>query len=240
MNTKILEDIGFTKNETKVYLALLELGICSVTKISAKSKVNRTNIYDCLNKLLEKGVVSYIMTGDTKLFEAANPQTLLNLLKEKEMRLNSILPELIMKDKLAEKKSSAQIFEGVVALRNMMNHFLDKNEDRFAYGGPNKASQVLSPHFLTNYHNRRVEKKITFNMIYNSDVQERRDFLNRLDYTEARFLPQEFDSPVTTTICGDEVVLFLYADNPLIIQIKNAEIAKAYKRYFDILWDKSK
>ena len=35
MDTKLLENLGFTKNEIKVYLALLELGTTSAGKIPA-------------------------------------------------------------------------------------------------------------------------------------------------------------------------------------------------------------
>ena len=56
-------------------------------------------------------------------------------------------------------------------------------------------------------------------------------------YTETKYSAPECDSPVSTTVCGDEVVMTLYDDTPLTIQIKNAKIAQAYKRYFDILWN---
>ena len=77
-------------------------------------------------------------------------------------------------------------------------------------------------------------------MIYNSDAKERVKWLNKKEGTESRCLPQESDSPVSTTICGDEVVMTLYTKSPLTIQIKNAEIAKAYKQYFDVLWGLAK
>jgi sugar-specific transcriptional regulator TrmB len=234
---KILEELGFCKNEAKIYLTLLELGASTVTKISSKCKINRSNIYDCLNKLIEKGVVSYFMEKDTKLFEAIDPVLLINILKEKEIKLNSIMPELKLYNQFAKKKSEAHIFEGIVAVRNMFNHFLDIGKPRYAYGAPITASKMLGDYFLENHHRRRIEKKIELYLIYNSDAKARIKFLNSLDYTESRYLPKEYDSPVTTSICGNEVVLFLYSDNPLVIQIKNEMVAKAYKRYFDILWN---
>ncbi len=233
---KVLGELGFSKNESKVYLALLELGACTVTQISSKTKINRTNIYDCLNKLIEKGAVSYFMEKDSKLFQAGDPEILVNLLKDKEIKLNSIMPQLKLHNELSKKKSEAHIFEGIVAVRNMLNHFLEIGKPRYAYGAPIAASKMLSSHFLENYHRRRVKKKLEFYMIYNSDAKERIKLLNSLDHTEARFLPKEYDSPVTTNICGDEVVLVLYSEDPIVIQIKNEQIAKAYKKYFDLLW----
>ena len=233
---EILEEVGFSKNEAKVYLALLELGSTTVTRISSKSKVNRTNIYDCLTKLIARGLVSYFSEKDTKYFQAADPELLTNILKEKELKLNSILPELKLHNQQAQKKNEAHIFEGIVAIRNMLNHFLDIGKPRYAYGAPLQASIMVGDYFLEAYHKRRIAQKLQLKMIYNSDAKERITFLNSLDYTEARFLLKEYDSPVTTTICGDEVVFFLYSNKPTTIQIRNEQMATAYKKYFDLLW----
>lgn len=99
---------------------------------------------------------------------------------------------------------------------------------------------MISKFFLENYHRRRCKAKIPMKMIYNSDAKERIKWLNKQCGTESRYLAPEYDSPVSTTICGDEVVMTLYSKSPLTIQIKNAEIAKAYKQYFEVLWGLAK
>ena len=53
METKILEEIGLTQNESKVYLSLIELGSSSVTQIIQKSGLHRAVVYDLLERLLE-------------------------------------------------------------------------------------------------------------------------------------------------------------------------------------------
>ena len=55
-------------------------------------------------------------------------------------------------------------------------------------------------------------------------------------YTYAKYLPRMKNSPVSTNICGDEIVFILWSDSPYIIKIKNNEIADSYKNYFDLLW----
>lgn len=76
--------------------------------------------------------------------------------------------------------------------------------------------------------------------IYNVDAKERIDYLNSLPYTEARYLPQEYSSPVATEVCGDHVNLILWDKDAIVIQIESKEIAKAYKKYFYLLWDLAK
>ena len=53
-----LTGLGLTNHEITVYLALLELGSAKVVEIANKCKLHRPNVYDALQKLIEKGVQS--------------------------------------------------------------------------------------------------------------------------------------------------------------------------------------
>jgi DNA-binding transcriptional regulator GbsR (MarR family) len=239
MDENILEEIGLSKNEAKVYLSLIYLGCTTAGKIAKHSKVPRPNVYDALERLQEKGLVSHVMKDEKMHFEASEPSALMNLLKEREARLNEIMPKLVLNQQMA-KGSEAHIFEGMKAAKNMFLHFLDINETLYVYGAPQIAITLAKP-FLENFHLRRAERKMWQKHIYNSDAAERIKWINKnLPYTEARALPKEYDAPITTHICGDEVVFILWQANPLVIQIKNKELAKAYKGYFDILWSRAK
>ena len=63
MNTKVLEDLGLTKSEIKVYLSLLSLGPSSAGAILQKAKIQNSVLHFSLNNLIEKGLVSYIKKG---------------------------------------------------------------------------------------------------------------------------------------------------------------------------------
>lgn len=240
MNENILGEVGLSKNESKVFLTLLELGATTAGKIAEKSAVHRTNVYDALERLTEKGLVAHVTKGKTTLFEATDPKILMNILKEKETKLQSIMPQMLLNKQMASSKSEAHIYEGIVAVRNILNHFLELGQTRYAYGAPKLASEMISKYFLENYHRRRVKQKIGLELIYNSDAKERMHLLNKLPYTESKYLEPQYDSPVTTCVCDSEVVMILYQKNPLVIQIKNPDIAKAYKKYFDLLWKLAK
>ncbi|MBW2965687.1 hypothetical protein KY342_01130, partial [Candidatus Woesearchaeota archaeon] len=116
MNEQILRDIGLSMNESKVFLALVELGQNTVGNISKKCKVHRTNVYDSLEKLKEKDLVVCIEKQGTKYFDAKNPKELISLLKKKEEKLKQILPQFLLDYKLAGKKTEAHIFEGMQAM----------------------------------------------------------------------------------------------------------------------------
>ena len=84
MNKEIFKQIGFTDGETKVYLALLKLGSTTAGPLTHKSRVSRSKVYEILERLMEKGLVSFIIKEKTKYFQAAEPSKIQDYLEKKE------------------------------------------------------------------------------------------------------------------------------------------------------------
>ena len=84
MKKEILYELGLSKNEVEVYLCLLKLGNSTAIRIAQSSKIHRPNVYDALDKLVNKGLVAYYMQEDTKHYEVSDPNQLMNLLELKE------------------------------------------------------------------------------------------------------------------------------------------------------------
>ena len=84
---EILEELGLTKNESKVYEILIEFGILSAAEVSAKSTVSYSKIYNILDSLIAKGLVS-IIPEKTKKFSPSSPESFVKLIEEKERKLH--------------------------------------------------------------------------------------------------------------------------------------------------------
>ena len=67
-----LTKLGLTLNEAKVYFALLELGSTNAGEIIKKTKLHRNIVYDKLDKLIEKGLVSFVTIKNIKQFEVTS------------------------------------------------------------------------------------------------------------------------------------------------------------------------
>ena len=236
----VLESLGLSKNESRVYLTLLEIGPSTAVRIATKSKVHRTNTYETLDRLTEKGLATFIIRDKKKVFEAAEPKALMTQLKEKESHLQEILPQLSIKHEHSRDKTKAHVHKSVSSIKTILNGFLEKRQPMLVYGVPKEAPEILGP-WLAPHHKKRMAKKIRMEHIYNEDAIDRINELNKMSFTEARSLPKEFDSPVSTEICGDEVAI-IYWDKkkPLIIHIQDEKIAESYKRYFKLLWGVAK
>lgn len=237
---KTLEDCGLSKNDAKVYLTLLHEGASSATVISKKSGLFRSNVYMALERLKEEGLVSEMFAEKKRLFQASDPSVLQTIIDEKRVRLQNIIPQLKIDHKLANKQM-VEVLKGASALRNIFKHYVDLKKDIFAFGIPKHTVDVIGRIFQTDFiHKNRAENKQWMYHIYNSDALDRIKFLNTLPYTKACHLDPEFDCPVMTIVCGDEMSITSLDGDVTIVVIRNKELALVYKKYFDVLWEKAK
>ena len=84
-----LGNLGLTKVEAKVYLELLKIGSTKTGPLVKKTGLHRATVYDVLKRLIEKGLVNYITKENTKHFQAIDPHSLLDLLKEEQIELDN-------------------------------------------------------------------------------------------------------------------------------------------------------
>jgi len=127
-----------------------------------------------------------------------------------------------------------RIIEGEQGWRNLLNEFIEIGEERIVYGIPKEANQLED--FFKEYHKKRAKKKLMLRHLFNFDARERLKVTNKLPYTESKYLPKEFDQPVSTSICGSIIAITVYNKNNITtLVIDNQDIAKAYKN-FEFLW----
>ena len=94
MNTATLENIGLTRNQAEVYLALLKLGSATAQQVIKESGLHRSPVYDALEKLQEQGLVSSVVKDFKQYFQAVSPKKLYSYLEEKKQELTEAMPEL--------------------------------------------------------------------------------------------------------------------------------------------------
>ena len=174
---------------------------------------------------------------------AAPPPSLKNIFNEKKIKLNKIIPQLELSGTLNKGKHNVQVFEGYDYIRNMFLHFLEIGEDILDLNVPKFVLESMGSYFQSEIHKRRATNKQKMYHIYNKDALERIKFLNTLPYTYAGYLDDSNDQNVTTTICGDEVAIQVYYEDPkhkpMTILINNKDIADSYRSNFFILWEKA-
>ncbi|MFA5992962.1 MAG: helix-turn-helix domain-containing protein [Candidatus Pacearchaeota archaeon] len=237
---EILELIGLSKNEIIVYLDLISHNHSSALEISKRTKIHRSNTYDSIRTLIEKGFLSETIKDNKRIFNAIEPHKIKNYIKQKEHEFDLILPELTNLKQNENNPGTINISQGPFAAREALLDLLKLRNPIFVYGASKEAVETFGEGFLKEFHKERIKNKIHMKHIYNKNAQERISYLNKLKFTEARALPEKYDSSVSTNICEDFILLLIFSKPVLVIKIKNKEIAESYKKYFDLIWKSAK
>jgi len=248
MDIKILEKSGFTQGEIRIYLALLEIGETSTGAIIKKSKITGSKVYEILEKLIEKGLVSYIIRKKTKYFQASSPKRLLDYINKKEQGLKrerkeieSIIPRLEELQKSKQKTQASQIFEGYEGIKTVFSMILEnmkKGEEYYAFSIGEELKDENVRLFLQNYHLKRISKKIKVKIIANSNEKKSFSGLSRLKGLEIKYHKNPF--PTGVFIFKDYVATLKFKDKPTAFLIKSGQIADSYRSFFEGLWEESK
>ncbi len=232
--------IGLTEGEAKVYIAMIELGSSTVGPIVKKSGVAYSNVYDILNRLMDKGVATYILKSKTKYFQAVSPSNLLVYLEKKEAELNQqkkalkkALPQL---ESLQEfkAKQEAEIFVGKKGLRaayeKLFTTVNKDEEDLFFYIYHPEYGKEADLFYLSI---QEIIKKLPIRGISNTEGRESL-FAQSVDFIRYRFV--DFPIPGNLEVCGDKT-LFVSWEKPTIgVLITSKSIADNLRNYFDTVW----
>jgi sugar-specific transcriptional regulator TrmB len=214
-----------------------------VTAILQKSGLHRAVVYDILERLVEKGLVSQIVSEKKKFFEAANPSRLKEMLKEKENKLDLILPNLLDMANFGS-KLDVKTYKGKEGIKNVFEDILKESPKEWLSIGSSGETSKLLPYFLEHFHKARIKNgtKVRGLMIISRNSEKRKEDLSRLKLTELRFLPKEFKTPSVMNLYANKIALYSSTEEnvPFIILIENKEMAKSFKEYFECMWKVSK
>ena len=86
-----MKEIGLTKAEIDVYLILLKSEQMIASEITKQVQMQRPNVYDALERLIEKGLVNYVIKKNLKFFKATPPEKLRDYMDGLWLKLNRIL-----------------------------------------------------------------------------------------------------------------------------------------------------
>jgi HTH-type transcriptional regulator, sugar sensing transcriptional regulator len=244
MDKNVLEEIGLTKSEINVYLALLELGSSSTGKIVDKSRVSSSKIYEILDKLMQKGLVSFIIKSGIKHFEAAPPKRIMDYMKEKEENLNkqkdklkSLIPQLELKQYMVKSKSEATIFKGLKGAETAFKHMINsmkKGDEWIAFVVDFKDKKYYD--LLTRLHKIRSENGFKSRIILNEKHKKAGEERERLPNTEIKYVSDDFQTSAVVNVAGNITLLNIMAQEITVFMIENKDAANSFRNQFEKLW----
>ena len=124
MNTEPLAKLGLQESEIKIYLALLKKGLSTATQISQYTGLNRSHIYDKLDILLEKGLISFVIKNNVKYFKSSNPERILDYIKEIQTNIQKIIPDLNKIKDVSKPKTVVELYQGKEGMKTVLKDII--------------------------------------------------------------------------------------------------------------------
>lgn len=230
-----LNAAGLTENEASIYTTLLEISEGNVTEIAKRTGIHRRNVYDILQRLANKGLVSYIAVEGVKKYVANNPQRLIELVEEKKKMISEEMPKLHQMFSQNAERKSTQFLIGKNGIRYVLDEQLRMKKEILVLGGSYEAEEMMKFYF-PKFHNMRKERKIRMRMIYSGKSQLKKQNLPIFDFKK---MPEGKGGDIAVNIYGDNTALIMWNEkNPFAILIHEKAVADNFKDYFEFIWSK--
>jgi sugar-specific transcriptional regulator TrmB len=244
MDARELEKLGLNRNESKVYLALLGKGQATASELVKFLGVHRNIIYDNLEKLIEKGLVSYLTEGTKRKFSAENPEAIIEFLNTKKENLEEeitvakmMLPEIAAILSKNKERQEAALFRGIKGIKKILSEILNAKEF-WVMGVSNESVSTLGETYWENFNKKISSFKIKENLLFNSNFENMVGVKNTA-YRKHKILPSQLTQPTEIMMFDNKVVIIVYAESPLAILIDNSQLFNTFRKQFDFLWSLS-
>jgi len=236
-----LQEIGLTKNEAKVYSALLELGSTTAGKLIKKANLHRNIVYDNLEKLTKKGLVSYVIMKGIKHFEATQAGELRAYIEKqkkeilaRERKVDVLLPLIEQKRKEILRPAEAAIYKGKKGLKTVLEQVLSPKYELLIFATGWGMKQTMGSYYYQ-WHNKLKEKRVKGRAVLSRKMKQKEAFPYKIRYVSEKFM-----LPSTIIVYGNKVINVIWQEEPLTIVIESEEAAQSYKTYFELLWNLAK
>jgi sugar-specific transcriptional regulator TrmB len=234
-----LRKAGLTENELNIYSCLLEIGAMPAGKISRRTGLHRRVIYDTVERLIQKGIIGYILENNRKIFQAANPSRFLEIIEEEKRQVQEVMPEMLSMFNSAKEKQKEDtlFFRGKNGLKAVFEDQLAEGKEILIVDTSNVAYEMFEIYFHW-FDKRRKHGKIPVKIIFNESEKKEKP---KIPMAEIKYLPKEYSNPSAINIYGDNVAIIHWnKQNPFVVLIRQKEIADGYRKYFELMWKSAK
>jgi predicted transcriptional regulator len=241
MDISILEDLGLTNSEIKVYMALLRLGNANSVQTIDASGLQSSVVFRALTSLIEKGLLNYILEGRRKIYQATDPKNFINFIDDKKRRFEKILPELQKEQNISKNKEVATVYKGIRGIKEIYAIMREtKGKEYNSFGGGKPCEDLLGADWWKNHHLKRIDLKLTARQVFDETVREAGKWNNTQPFSKVRFMSKEFEQLQETTIVGDKVSICVFTQNSYGFLIHDKVVADGYRKQFELLWKSAK
>ncbi len=237
MLSTILENIGLTNKEAKVYLAALEVGTSPISKIATKAKINRVTTYDITEKLIKRGLINFFTKAKIKFFTATDPEIVVNEYNKRMEDLQKALPELkrLHGETIHPK---VRYYEGLEGIKSIYADTLTSKTEILNYCNSKETRREWAA-YDDEYVKERANRKIFLRGIAPNDEYGKLAHAQDEQFLrEIRLSSKElYNFTNEINIYDDKVAIISFKDELIGMIIESPEIANTQRALFAMIWE---
>lgn len=233
MDYSILEQIGLTPAEIKVYIALLKRGTTTAGPLLDETALQNSTLHKTLHKLIKDGLASFAVKGKIRHYRAVDPSIILKIMKARQTEFTELLPQLKMLQMPIERQD-VEVYEGFKGLENMLYQFINgaKKGDEFlffAFYTKNREDQDRIFEFYADFAKDRKKLGIVTKGIIPTNLKD--EFLRTGRETKnIRFV--DFPVLLNISIFKNRVIFTPWQDKEISFLVYSKQLAESFRQYF--------
>ena len=244
---KSLQELGLNKNESLVYRELLKTGLTTAGPLVKTSKLHRQLVYLALERLQGMGLVTVLEKQRRKHFQASSPENLIKNIDRDRAVAEKLVPELQALQFLSKDRLEVKVLYGRKAFMESIYDVVESAErtDKVMriVGGANSADvyRIVGDDYYSDYLAFYKKHRISKFLIAPENFSDafREKFVNE-PRAILKTLKTGLTSPTYTHMTPEMVMISVFGEEPVVIQIHNKAIARAHLDHFEILWNQAK
>jgi len=236
---KDLLEAGLSENEAGIYLAALELGETTVSRLAKKAGIKRTSTYLVIETLKDKGLLTSIKKESASVFFAEDPRKLHLMLEEKRNKIDKIMPQLLAFSNLIDKKPEIRYFEGQEGIKDVYRDSLKyPNCEILTWYSETFSTHFDEKFFLEEYIPKRLKRKIPVRALL-TDSEFIRDWIknDQQHLRRTKLISKEsYKVSIELNIYGDNKIGVISYEEQFGIIIESKKIHESLKSIFELVW----
>jgi sugar-specific transcriptional regulator TrmB len=231
---KELENLGISEKEAKIYLLLARSNALTATEISRITNINRRSVYDALDSLSSQGLCNYSINEKKKLFRANDLALMGAQLDEKKQLLAEIIPKIEKISSKSESDPVLRVLTGKNAMKAVFEEIINAKSQFLVYGGAMQSKDLLK-YYYPQWTKKREKEGVKLKGIF-VDMPGVREYVKTLPLAQYKFIEKDYLSPAIWWLQGNKIYQVFFQENPIIISIESANMAKTYRHSFELIW----
>jgi sugar-specific transcriptional regulator TrmB len=236
MFEKLLQDLGFSEKETKIYLALNQYGPSPASTLARLTEIRRTSAYDILNSLLAKNVITSYRQGNYTYF-AIDDINKLYLYEKEKLNTAKLLIENLKDRNKYQQNMQVNYYRGSEGYLEVYREMLRINPKEILCWVDIRFLSVFKTQEEQQYVDERVNKNIPARILM-IDSPGAREFQSHDPdlKRETRMLGPSFTFETTAFLYDGYLALFDFREPITAIRIQHEGIYRMMKQFFELTW----